>query len=280
MEYGDKFKKSVFGGFDRRDVLQCIEELNAHNAEELEAERAEKEELRRQMEDLRAQLEAQRAVNAELTAQNEARTRDFAECEEKIERAIASSSELKAQLDTQQKELQALKAANSELAVKRSLLEENNRALKARIEELEEEREGRKASFEIGEMMVEAKKTADSIVSRASQKADAAHTALEAETAGISARLAEIRTQLSAASDDFKAYSGNIIRSLEEMQRTIEESRSRLTQPVQTAGSGEREPQRGPASTAPSVPAPRQQPQKPRAEAKDSKNPYGFLFRK
>lgn len=277
MEYGDKFKKSVFGGFDRRNVLQCIEELNARNAEELETERAEKEELQRQLEELRAQLETQQKANVELAAQNEARTRDFAECQEKIERAITSSNELKEQLEAQQKELQALKAANSELAVKRSLLEENNRALKARVEELEEEREGRKVSFEIGEMMVEAKKTADSIVSRASEKADAAHTALEAETVGISARLAEIRTQLSAAADDFKAYSGNIIRSLEEMQRTIEESRNRLTQPVQTAVSGERGPQKSPASSAP---APRQQLQKPRTETKDPKSPYGFLFRK
>ena len=27
MEYGEKFKKSVFGGFDRQDVLRCLDEM-------------------------------------------------------------------------------------------------------------------------------------------------------------------------------------------------------------------------------------------------------------
>ena len=113
----------------------------------------------------------------------------------------------------------------------------------------------------------EAKKAADSIISRASQRAEAAHSAVEAETAGISARLAEIRSQLSAAAEDFKTYSGSIIRSLEEMQRTIDESRERLAHP-ETAKS---------MPPAKSVPA-RQPASKP--QTSESKNPYGFLFKK
>ena len=198
MEYGEKFKKSVFGGFNRQNVLQCIEELNARSAEELEAKEAEKEQLEAQVKDLEARLDVQRKTNEELMAQKE-----------------------------------------------------------ARVEELEEAQSGKKAGFEIGEMMVEAKKTADSIVNRASRQADAAHTVIEAETAGISARLAEIRAQLSAAGEDFKVYSGNILRSLEEMQRTIEESRQRLAQPV-----------KGPKKDA------------GKAAGKGNKDPYGFLFQK
>ncbi len=257
MEYGEKFKKSVFGGFNRRDVLKCIEELNAHSAEELEAKQAEKDQLEAQVKDLEARLDVQRKANEELASKNESQSLEFADFQEKIDRAIAVSNELKDQLELQQKEIQTLKAANSELSVKKSLLEENNRALKARVEELEETQSGKKAGFEIGEMMVEAKKTADSIVNRASRQADAAHTALEAETAGISARLADIRAQLSAAGEDFKVYSGNILRSLEEMQRTIEESRQRLAQPV-----------RGPKKESGKAPA------------KGAKDPYGFLFQK
>ena len=41
MEYGDKFKKAVFGGFDRDDVIRCFEEMNARNTEELENTRKE-----------------------------------------------------------------------------------------------------------------------------------------------------------------------------------------------------------------------------------------------
>ncbi len=147
-------------------------------------------------------------------------------------------------------------------------MENAGKVLKARVEELESNQANRKVSFEIGEMMLEAKKTADGIVSRANEKADAAQTALEAETLGISARLAEIRRQLSAASEEFKTYSGSILQSLEEMQRTIEESRSRLAQP--------------PAAPPPKPAAPAsrpQQPPKPRTESRD-KNPYSFLFRK
>lgn len=262
MEYGEKFKKSIFGGFNRQNVLQCIEELNARSAEELEAKEAEKEQLEAQVKDLEARLDVQRKTNEELMAQKEARDRDFAEFQEKIDRAIAASNELKNQLELQQKEIQTLKAANSELSVKKGLLEENNRVLKARVEELEEAQSGKKAGFEIGEMMVEAKKTADSIVNRASRQADAAHTVIEAETAGISARLAEIRAQLSAAGEDFKVYSGNILRSLEEMQRTIEESRQRLAQPV-----------KGPVGQGSKKEA-------GKAAGKGNKDPYGFLFQK
>lgn len=267
MEYGDKFKKAVFGGFSRQDVLHCIEELNTQHTEELEAERAEKASLQQQVTELQAQLAAAQKANEELAAQNEARSRDFAQCEEKINKAIEISNEQKAQIEAQQKELQTLKAANSELSVKRSLLEENNRALKERVEELEAEQQEKKAGIEIGEMMVEAKKAADSIISRASQRAEAAHSAVEAETAGISARLAEIRSQLSAAAEDFKTYSGSIIRSLEEMQRTIDESRERLAHP-ETAKS---------MPPAKSVPA--RQPAS-KLQTSESKNPYGFLFKK
>ena len=52
MEYGDKFKKAVFGGFSRQDVLHCIEELNTQHTEELEAERAEKASLQQQVTEL------------------------------------------------------------------------------------------------------------------------------------------------------------------------------------------------------------------------------------
>ena len=258
MEYGEKFRKSAFGGFKRQDVLQCIEELNAHHTEALEEKEAEKKELSEQLQALTEELEEQKR----MTEKNEARTRDFAECQEKIERAIVASSELKNQLESQQKEIQALKAANSELSVKRSLLEENNRTLKARVEELEEEKSGRKTSIEIGEMMVEAKKTADGILSRASRQADAAHASAEAETAGISARLAEIRTQLSEASEDFKTCSASIIRSLSQMQRSIDDSRTRLSQL--------NVPEEKPAKPAPAS----------KPSVRDPKSPYSFLFKK
>ena len=146
--------------------------------------------------------------------------------------------------------------------MKRSLLEENNRTLKARVEELEEEKSGRKTSIEIGEMMVEAKKTADGILSRASRQADAAHASAEAETAGISARLAEIRTQLSEASEDFKTCSASIIRSLSQMQRSIDDSRTRLSQ----LNVPEEKPAKPVPASKPSV--------------RDPKSPYSFLFKK
>ena len=84
----------------------------------------------------------------------------------------------------------------------------------------------------------------------------------EAETAGISARLAEIRTQLSEASEDFKTCSASIIRSLSQMQRSIDDSRARLSQL-----SVPEEKNQKPASSS-------------RPAARDPKNPYSFLFKK
>ena len=67
MEYGEKFRKSAFGGFKRQDVLQCIEELNAHHTEALEEKEAEKKELSEQLQALTEELEEQKRINAELT---------------------------------------------------------------------------------------------------------------------------------------------------------------------------------------------------------------------
>ena len=244
MEYGDKFKKAVFGGFDREDVLRCFEEMSTRNAEELEA--------------VRKELAREKAAKQELEGKYADASQQLSQCREQLDAVAKENEEWKARQEAMQKEMQSLKALNSELSVKRGILEENNRSMKKRIEELEEKENSEKASFEIGEMMVEAKKTADHIISRANEKADSIRATASGEAKKAAEKLSGVREQLSRVGADFRKYSADVLQGLKDLDRQLEHSRAELL--------GEKE------AAAPEQPA--------QKEESAGKNPYEFLFRK
>ena len=105
MEYGDKFKKAVIGGFDRDDVIRCFEEMSAHNAEELER--------------MRKELDREKAAHREYEEKYNEASSQLAQCREQLEAVSKENEEQKSRQETMQKEMQSLKALNSELSVKR-----------------------------------------------------------------------------------------------------------------------------------------------------------------
>ena len=214
MEYGDKFKKAVIGGFDRDDVIRCFEEMSAHNAEELER--------------MRKELDREKAAHREYEEKYNEASSQLAQCREQLEAVSKENEEQKSRQETMQKEMQSLKALNSELSVKRGILEENNRTMKKRIQELEDQQNSEKASLEIGEMMLEAKKTADHIIGKANDRAVLIRETAAKEAKKAAEKLSGVREQLSQAGENFRKYSADVLRGLQDLDQQLEHSQGDL----------------------------------------------------
>ena len=93
MEYGDKFKKAVFGGFDRDDVIRCFEEMNARNTEELE--------------NTRKELAREKAARQELEGKYAEASSQLTQCREQLEAVSGENEERKTRLEAMQKEMQS-----------------------------------------------------------------------------------------------------------------------------------------------------------------------------
>lgn len=225
MEYGDKFKKAVFGGFDREDVIRCFEEMNARNTEELEA--------------IKKELAREKSARQELEAKYQETSEQLTQCREQLDAVSQENEERKTRQETMQKEMQSLKALNSELSVKRGILEENNRSMKKRIEELEDQQNSEKASFEIGEMMLEAKKTADHIIGRANDKAVLIRETAAKEAKKAAEKLSGVRGQLAQAGENFRKYSADVLQGLKDLDQQLEHSQEELTQEKEPASETE-----------------------------------------
>ncbi|MGI5893109.1 MAG: hypothetical protein ACOX6P_00790 [Candidatus Merdivicinus sp.] len=252
MEYGDKFKKAFFGGFNREDVLRCIEEMNARNAEELESV---KKELSDAKKEAAALTEKVRCLEEDKISRETQLTETSAE----LENVRQEKEAAQLQLEQLRKEMQSLKALNSELSVKRGILEENNRTLKKKVEELEAKTSEEKAGLEISEMILEAKKTADNIIARANEKAAAVESVIQGQTAAMDGKMEALRGRLSEMRESFRRYADEVGSHLGDMEKQANHAMEETEKP---AGQNENN--------------------TPSAEEKDGreKNPYSFLFRK
>ncbi len=242
MEYGDKFKKAVFGGFNREDVLRCFEEMNAKNTEELETVQQERDTARRE---LSAQTERADTLEADKKRLEE----ELTACKTALAEAQAEVQQTKEELDRQKKEMQSLKALNSELSVKRGILEENNRSLKKQMEELSDHSAEKNPSLEIGDLMVEAKKTADQILMRAQQKSDQTDQEILERTRKINSYAEQFAQKMAEFREKVRKETEAVNIRFENLEK---EAASMLAGFKEQAG----------------------------AEENREKNPYGFLFRK
>ena len=288
MEYGDKFKKSMFGGFNRQDVLRCFEEMNAQNAEELDA-------LRKKLSEAKGGLAQAQAGNEGLSRENQSLARDLSETQKKLAEAQGELERLKEAQEALQKENQSLRAANSELSVKRGILETNNKALKEQVEELEKKVSEEQAGIQISEMMMEAKKTADGILVRANGRAAEQAADMEKESNAFAQRLDQLQEEAVKESESFSRFSGTVLKGLAQLQEALQHACRQLRRRPGPEEPKSAEPQEQPAVSAEAAPPETEKASerqealeksghpagKPSQESKDSrdKNTYGFLFR-
>ena len=276
MEYGEKFKKSVFGGFDRQDVLRCLEEMQQQSHAEIEKLREEAASLQQQRDML------QRTIS-EQTDQLREQAAALAAAEEQIAVLTEAKKQSESRCEALQRELSAQKALNTELLMKKNVLEENCRRLTAQNEELtakNQELAGQideRAALALGELMVEAKVNANRIEERARQRAAESDAVVTARCEGVDMRLAELQSRsfqqmCAAAVQSIRQISGEVDQCRKDVQESVPASESvsdaagetpaaETGETVQTASAEE------PAAAAEPAPAAGGAPAAPAAEA-------------
>ncbi len=218
MQYGDKFKKSLFGGFRKKDVLKCFEELDAVHQAELSAAYNKCEEVKNELTLTKISLET---MTKALADKNEI-------CNEQSKRIITLEEEKKTlseTVETLSREILEHKALNSKLSMSQTVLEKNLRELEKNSTEDALE----KAKYEIGEIMLEAKTTADKIVSRAEEKSDRLEETVKVETAKTGARFDKARDKIESAIESFKSLSTDVVSGMQELSRNLKSARANIT---------------------------------------------------
>ena len=225
MEYGEKFKKSMFGGFDRQDVLRCLEEMQRQSSAELQRLTAALDSLTRQQQDLQNRFDSQGEELRQKTAALAAAEAELAAKEDALRRCEDYRDEL-------QREMSAQKALGSELLMKKNVLEENCRALTDEIEELQTKNQALsqqiddRASLAIGELMVEAKVNANHIITRAQERADQSDAVIRAQCEGADMRLSELQSRLIKVVDNFQKVAAAAAQNIEQITGELDQCRS------------------------------------------------------
>lgn len=225
MEYGEKFKKSMFGGFDRQDVLRCLEEMQKQSNAELQRLTASLDALTRQQEDLQARFDAQSEELRLKAAALAAAETELAAKEKALQHSEACRDEL-------QREMSAQKALGSELLMKKNVLEENCRTLTDEIENLKAKNQALaqqiddRASLAIGELMVEAKVNANHILTRAQERADQSDAVIRAQCEGADMRLSELQARLAKVIENFQKVAAAAVQNIEQITGEIDQCRA------------------------------------------------------
>lgn len=231
MEYGEKFKKSVFGGFDRQDVLRCLEEMQQQSHAEIEKLREEAASLQQQRDML------QRTIS-EQTDQLREQAAALAAAEEQIAVLTETKKQAESRCEALQRELSAQKALNTELLMKKNVLEENCRRLTAQNEELtakNQELAGQideRAALALGELMVEAKVNANRIEERARQRAAESDAVVTARCEGVDMRLAELQSRLERAAGSFQQMCAAAVQSIRQISGEVDQCRKDVQESV------------------------------------------------
>lgn len=160
------FKGSLFGGFNRQDVINYIEKASKESAELLQANQERIAQLEKQVEELTAERDALRTQVAggeeKERSLQEALCRSAADCEERA-RALQEEQAAHAQA------IQALEAEQSRCAQYAAEQEKLTTALAAAQKEADEYHT---LKNNIAEVELEAKHRAETIVSEAGKRAD------------------------------------------------------------------------------------------------------------
>ena len=245
MEYGEKFKKSVFGGFDRQDVLRCLDEMQREShreqeklKEELEAFRRLREELTQTVSQREEELEALRIQLEEAQAALEETKAALAEREEELSAAREETAQSESRCEELQRDLSAQKALNTELLMKKNVMEENCRRLTAQNQELAG-RIDERMSLEIGELMIEAQQSANRIVERAAQRSAETDALIAGQCEEAGSQIAQLQSRLGQVMDAFQKMSAAAVRNMEQISTQLTQCQQMLTeqakpQPVDT----------------------------------------------
>jgi len=206
MQYGKKFKKSLFGGFKKKDVLKCFEELDMKHQAELNEASEDYEELKNELTLTKISLETMTKALADKKEIVDEQSKKIITLEEE-------KKTLTETIEALSREVLEHKANNSKLSLSNATLERNLRELQNNSKEL----------------VLEAKTTADEIVSRAEEKSERLEEKAKAEAAKTGVRLDRAREKIDSAIDSFKDLSADVVSGMQEISRNLKSAKSSIT---------------------------------------------------
>jgi len=217
MEYGEKFKKSLFGGFSRQDVLRCMEEMQRQN-------HAEQEKLRLELDAVRQERDALRRRTGEQEVQLREQAETIARTEETVLSLTSACEAAAERCETLQREVSSQKAVSSELLMKKNVLEENCRRLTARVQELEA-KGTEEATLALGELMVEARVNAAHIEEAARQRAARSDAETAAKCAETARRIGEVESRIGSVIEQLRSFCEAAQADMHRLNQQLEECR-------------------------------------------------------
>ncbi|MDF2566546.1 MAG: hypothetical protein K0R90_2 [Oscillospiraceae bacterium] len=166
MEHSGNFKKSLFGGFKRKDVLAYIDEMTQeHHASEQELV-LEIDNLKKKSEELGQEIQGTKNDNKTLAEElllkqqeNEKFLSDFDELKKEIESLKFKLESAHVDIDVKTREMNSLKEQNRQFQFRAEALEIKNKKYD-------------QFNVELSDMLLESKHVADGIVSNAKSEAE------------------------------------------------------------------------------------------------------------
>lgn len=227
MEYGNKFKRSLFGGFRRKDVLACFDEMSEKYATELA--------------EVREQLAESNRRQESLESEKQAILHEAAALREQTERDAAELASLRSGREEDGQKIAGLTDSHSQRVREIAELKEENRRLTFRAESLEyKSRKFDEFSNDMAGMLLAAKHNGDEMVAQAKQKAeeivslarkDAVRVVDDSnrsvETLG--SRLTDFASELSEIRESLAQMARRVDSHLEEIEREVEHSRAGIS---------------------------------------------------
>ena len=229
MEYGNRFKRSLFGGFKRADVLKCFEELSEEKTNEINDLLTEKQKLSDQLGAAKASLEQAEEVRKAIEQEKDSLAREAEELKQIVEdqntRLERATGETEKAASESRASLQLLK----ERDVKIAFLEDKTQKLTLKLEASESKsRKYDKLSVEIGEMMLEAKQSAEQIIRQAQLRSE--QMAAEADTAvdTLSLDLETFLQQLGQIKNSLHSLMGSVDNQLQSIENSLSSAQENI----------------------------------------------------
>ena len=217
-----KFKKSLFGGFRRRDVLQFIEEFAGEKADEIHDLTEKVNQLQTKLNDTQAELQTRCAERNQIATERA----ELEERAKKQEERLAVVEEELAKVTSESKaSLQLLK----ERDVKIAFLEDKAQKLTIKLEACESKsRKYDKLSVEIGEMILEAKQSAEVIIRQAEHRSAELTAETDAAVDSLSADLQCFLQQLGQIKTNLHTMLGNVDSQIETIENSLYTAKSQI----------------------------------------------------
>ncbi len=217
-----KFKKSLFGGFRRKDVLQFIEEFTAEKADEIHDLTERTNQLQTDFDAAQAELQA-RCAERNWLATERAKLEETTKQQE--ERLSALEEELAKSTSESKASLQLLKERDVRIA----FLEDKTQRMTIKLEACESKsRKYDKLSVEIGEMILEAKQSAEAIIRQAEHRSEELTAKTDEAVNTLSDDLQGFLEQLGQIKANLHTMLGNVDAQIETIEHSLNTANSRI----------------------------------------------------